>query len=128
MPTDKEKLLKAVNNVLCKFSKEPKKYENSIADLISILGHYDDVSVIYWLKHDLKNPNIVDKMEKIRNDYNTIHTVKVIDGHKLELFNLINDLRKDGKEEEAKAVSHVKHEAAKALGHITEDEEVDDSW
>lgn len=126
-PTNEEKLLKTVNNILCNFSKVPGKYESSITYLIFILGYYNSDSVIDWLKYDLINPNIVDRFEKIRNDYSSIYTARVIDRNKLELFNLINDLKKEGKEEEAKVIRNVKYEAAKALGHIKE-EEVDDSW
>lgn len=124
-PTKKEKLLKSVNDILCKYSKEPGKYESRITYLIFILGYYNSDSVIDWLNYDLINPNIVDRFEKIRNDYSSIYTARIIDRHKLELFNLINDLKKEGKEEEARLVYNIKHEAAKALGHIKEEKEVD---
>ncbi|KKG10441.1 hypothetical protein EO92_05490 [Methanosarcina sp. 2.H.A.1B.4] len=125
-PTNKEKLLKAVNETLGKLSGISKEHENYRTYLISILGYYNSDSVIDWLKYDLKNLNTNEKFFEIKKNYSDTHTVRIIDRHKLELFNLINDLKKEGKEEEARLVYNVKHEAAKALGYIIEKE--DDSW
>ena len=124
-PTETEKLLKTLNDILGKFSGVSREHEMYRSGLISILGYYNSDSIIDWLKHDLKNLKTGDNFDKIIDDYSNIHTARIIDRHKLELFNLINDLKKDGNEEEARLVYNVKYEAAKVLGHIIE-KEVDD--
>lgn len=121
-PTNKEQLLKYINVILGNFSGMSKAHEDYRTGLIFILGYYNDPSVIDWLKHDLEN--IIDDkhFDKIKYDYGNAYTARVIERHKLELFNLINDLKKEGKDEEARLVYNVKHEVAKLLGYFKKKE------
>lgn len=124
-PTNKEKLLKSVKDILGKFAGESREYELYRPGLIFILGYYNDDSVIDWLKHDIKNLNVEKNFDKIKDDYSTFYTARVIDRHKLELFNLINELKNEGNDEAARLVYNIRYEVAKILGHIKERKEAD---
>lgn len=121
-PTNKEQLLTSINDILDKFAGMSITHEGYRRGLIFILGYYNDDSVIDWLKYDLKRLNIEEHFDKIKEDYGNYYTARVIDRHKLELFNLINDLKKEGKDEAARLVFNVKHEVAKLLGHFKKKE------
>jgi hypothetical protein len=124
-PTNKEKLLKSVKEILGKFAGASREYELYRSGLIFILGYYNDDSVIDWLKYDIKNLNVEKNFDKIKDDYSTLYTARIIDKHKLELFNLINELKNEGNDEEARLVYNIKYNVAKLLGHIKEREEAD---
>lgn len=119
-PTNKEGLLKSLHELLDRFAGVSRDHEIYRTGMIFILGYFEDDSVIDWLKYDLENLQIETHFDKIKEDYGNIYTAWVIDKHKLELFNLINDLKKEGKNEEARLVYNIKHEVAKLLGHIKE--------
>ncbi|WP_440952222.1 hypothetical protein [Methanococcoides sp. FTZ1] len=121
-PTKKEELLKFVNCLLGKFAGKSKTHEGYRRGLLFILGHYNDDSIIDWLKYDLNRLDVPANFDNIKEDYGNHYTARVINRHKLELFKLINDLKKAGKEEEARLVYNVKHEVAKLFGHIKEKE------
>ena len=117
-PINKEKSLKSLNEILGKFAGVSRDHEIYRSGLIFILGYYNDDSVIDWLKHDIKNMNVEKNFDKIKDDYSTFYTARIIDRHKLELLNLINDLKKDGHEKAANLVYNIKYNVAEILGHI----------
>ncbi|MCK4529020.1 hypothetical protein KAW18_16770 [candidate division WOR-3 bacterium] len=122
-PTNKDKLLKSLKEILGEFAGVSREHEIYRSGLIFILGYYNDDSVIDWLKYDIKNLKVEKNFDKIKADYNTFYTARIIDRHKLELFNLINDFKKDGHEEEARLVHNIKYNVAEILGHIKEKED-----
>ena len=117
-PINKDKLLKSIKEILSEFAGASREYELYRSGLIFILGYYNDDSVIDWLKHDIKNLNVEKNFDKIKDDYSTFYTARIIDRHKLELLNLINDLKKDGHEKAANLVYNIKYNVAEILGHI----------
>ncbi|AFV22384.1 hypothetical protein Mpsy_0171 [Methanolobus psychrophilus R15] len=125
-PTNKEGLLKSLNELLGKFAGVSRDHEDYRTGMIFILGYFEDDSIINWLKYDIELNFAFRKeideatFKKIKDDYGSIYTAWIIDKHKLELFNLINDFKKEGKNEEARLVYNIKHEVAKLLGHIKE--------
>lgn len=121
-PTNKDPLLKSYSGILAEFAGKSKTLEGYRRGVIFVLGHYNDDSIIDWLKEDLKSLKDENTFNTIKEDYGNVYTARVIDKHKLELFNLINQLKKEGKQEEARLVYNVKHEVAKILGHIKEKE------
>jgi hypothetical protein len=121
-PINKDNLLKSTNEILGEFSGVSRNHEISRSGLIFILGYYNDDSVIEWLKHDVINLKNNRDFDKIKADYGNPYTARVINKHKRELFYLINQLKKEGKDEEARLVYNIKHEVAKIYGHIKEPE------
>jgi len=121
-PINKEKLIKYLNDILSQFAGVSRDHELYRTGLIFILGYYNDDSVIDWLKYDLEKLEVEKHFDKIKDDYGNIYTARVIARHKLELFNMINQFKKEGKDEEARLVYNVKYEVAKILGDIKERE------
>ena len=124
-PTNKDKLLKSLNEILGEFVGVSIEHDNYRSGLIFILGYYNDDSVIDWLKHDIENLKVEKNFDKIKADYGNDYTARVIDRHKLDLFTLRNDLKKDGHEKSANLVYNIQHNVAEILGHIKERKEAD---
>jgi ribosomal protein L29 len=121
-PTNKDKLLKSLKEILGKYAGVSREHEIYRSGIIFMLGYFEDDSIIDWLKYDIEHLEVEKHFDKIKDDYGNIYTAWVIDKHKLELFNLINQFKKEGKDEEARLVYNIKHQVAKILGHIKEKE------
>jgi hypothetical protein len=121
-PTNKENLLKCVNQILDEFAGVSREHEIYRTGLIFILGYYNDDSVIKWLKHDVVNLKNNSDFDKIKTDYGNTSTARIVNKHKKELFYFANELKKEGKSEEARLVYNIKNEVAKILGYVKERE------
>ncbi|NPE31637.1 hypothetical protein HNV12_27515 [Methanococcoides sp. SA1] len=82
-------------------------------NIIYLLGHYNDASVIERLKNDAET---LENLHKIVHDYESEYTANIIEEHREELYDFEEQLRLDDKEEQAQFIAEIRVRALINLG------------
>ncbi|WP_342305547.1 hypothetical protein [Methanolobus sp. ZRKC5] len=114
-PRDVPALLDKLRILLAKISSLPQKHSALRGHVIALLGIYEDGAVIDQLTEDART---MDDLSNVKDEYDKRYTAKVIESHRTVLFDLEIELRKDGKNTNAKVLSQIRYQAKKNLGLV----------
>lgn len=121
-PKDVPALLDKLRILLAKIPSLPQKHPALRGHVIALLGMYEDEAVIDQLIEDART---MDDLSNVKDEYDKRYTAKVIENHRTVLFNLEIELKKDGKNTNAKVLSQIRYQAKKNLGLVENDESVE---
>lgn len=118
-PQKKKILLKKLKGILEKYPEGHEKYALIRTYTIDLLGHYDK-AVIEQLTKDCKKG----RLSKFKEDYYGWNTAKAIKEARKELFNLENELRREGDTVTADALADLRDKAEEILKTQEEKDEL----
>lgn len=112
-PTNKEALLQALRNVLDKYS-APKGHSGHIRNCaMSLLCHYKDEYIIDQL---IKDATTLPNPQEVEHDYDIPSIAEIIVNNPSRLFEVENQLMKEGKHSSVDFISNIRSESMKHLG------------
>lgn len=114
-PNNKKYFVEILRKLLERYPEPDIPYKNLRTDIIYLLGYYNDRTVIDQL---IKDTNTVKNLDSIEKDYSSKFTSTIIEEHREELFDFINEVRREGKEEAAKFINRMRYQALRNLGMV----------
>lgn len=117
-PKNKDLFINHLNNLVKKYPKHINNNDHLRTALIHLLGYYNDNCVIEQFVQDV---NILENPFSVQHDYESKYTANIIESNRQLIFDLITKLRRENKDEAARFVSHIRHQARAHLGLLGSD-------
>lgn len=125
-PSDEDQFRTALKSLLKRCPKFDKSFPNLRYRIISLLGFYNDDTIVEQLIVDANGNE--DDFNLVQNAYWDKFCANVIENHREELFELERKFEREGKEELSRLISPIRYQARLNLGMITPKKEETEEW